>query len=103
MALLVRFTQNGKSTIRLAEVFELMRLVGWPDSEWAVSDEVMVEGQIDTISNMCGNAFSFWHYGPWWAAMVSTCGMYAAAYDDDAEMEDARDAADFDDDGLLGQ
>ena len=77
--LVIRVTRMGASTVRLAESFEMMRLIGWDDKQWArpnASGMAMgVEG-LDLISNMAGNAFSMWHFGPWQCALLSTYGQF---------------------------
>ena len=77
--LVIRVTRMGASTIRLAESFEMMRLIGWDDKQWArpnASGMAMGVQGLDIISNMAGNAFSLWHFGPWQCALLSTYGQF---------------------------
>lgn len=79
--LAIRRTVSGKSRIRLAESFESLRLIGWSDDCWAHGDVWKAHGAsreeaCDLLSNLAGNAFSAYQYGPWLAALLVTMGRY---------------------------
>ena len=65
--------------LRLLESFELFRLQGWSDSYWNTSSVIAdTHEQLERLSNITGNGYSFAHYLPWTLALLSTFGRYCA-------------------------
>ena len=72
--------------IRLLEVPEVMRCIGWDDSYFAgssVERDLDFGGanasgieDLDFWCNVAGNSYSIWHYLPWWAALLGTFGKF---------------------------
>ena len=76
--LLVRYKNPEQVlTVRLVECFETMRMVGWDDSMWKIGRCVSQdETYPELISNMAGNAYSLFHFGPWMLASIATFGRF---------------------------
>lgn len=79
--LVMRHVRDGKlpPLIRIVESFELARMIGWADNLWSSkptsSSEQTADG-LALISNMVGNAFSLFQFGPFQMAILSTYGKY---------------------------
>lgn len=66
--------------IRLLECFEVMRLIGWDDAQWQAERMQLPAERPDSfpelISNMAGNAYSVYHFGPWVLALFAVYGKF---------------------------
>ena len=53
-------------------------MIGWCD-EWHVNRNTADKGldYCELLTNMAGNAYSLWHFGPWFLSLVATYGMFA--------------------------
>lgn len=71
---------NGHTHIvRLLEVPEVMRCIGWDDEYWHKDTRGLASGTLEDLDNWCniaGNSYSIWHYLPWWAALLATYGKF---------------------------
>lgn len=80
MAMIVRYrcAENGIITVRLLEGFELFRMIGWDDSMWRNVTPPTEKGSdyIELLSNMAGNAYTMYHFGPWALASLATFGRF---------------------------
>ena len=56
-----------------------MQSIGWFDDAWQVPAIDHTEG-LYLISNMCGNAYSLYHKGPWLLAALATYGQFHGKY-----------------------
>lgn len=89
LKLVIRHTSKGKSTIRLAEAFEVMRLMGWADQYWrgtptyASGDELL-----DLVEGLAGNAYSVWNFVPWYIALLATFGRFFESPSHEEEEDD---------------
>ena len=70
-------SHSGKSfCVRLLEVPEVMRCIGWDDSCWHESTRCSTLEDLDNWCNVAGNSYSIWHYLPWWASLLATYGKF---------------------------
>ena len=70
---------EGVVKVRMLEPFEQMRLQGWMDELWRrPSDFYRERDGYELVSDIAGNAFSFWNYGPWSLAIYATYGYWSA-------------------------
>ena len=67
---------DGSAEVRRLEAFELMRLIGWNVDSWAPYSTPDKAPDLELISNLAGNAYSLYHYGPWEMAALATFGKY---------------------------
>ena len=80
--LAVRITRpsSEESIVRIVESFELARMIGWGDEEWQhgaqSANEVRSVDFTELVANICGNAYSIFHYGPWQLAALATFGKF---------------------------
>ena len=86
--MMVRWTPPDKrslTVVRVMEAIELARLIGWPDSMWTSRSPTspLAQENLETISNMCGNAFSLFQFGPWQMATLATYGRFHHAFNQD--------------------
>jgi hypothetical protein len=66
--------------LRVLEGFEYMRLIGWADDCWRMPPAGLDSRNsceyAELLSNLAGNAFTMFHYGPFQLAMLSTYGRF---------------------------
>ena len=56
----------------------MFRMIGWGDSMWRnVTHPKMKDNDyIELVSNMAGNAYTMYHFGPWALASLATFGRF---------------------------
>jgi len=94
---------TGRSVCRVAEVWEEFRAIGWGLEEWRndCPDQLKEWSQKQLIlaSNMAGNAYSFFHYGPTLAATLAVYAHYNSYSGFDSASENEPDAGDVESSG----
>ena len=75
--MVMRWTRPDKPPVlRTLECFELTRMIGWPDDCWrTIGPDDRSHDFVELVSNMCGNAYTMFHFGPWNIALLATYGM----------------------------
>ena len=103
MKLMTRYiSPEGKGVVRLVEAFECLAMMGWCGRTWSeeadpswkdtmtkaiveaspvtrgqhLSAEMQTHLAAELLSDMSGNAWSVWHIGPVWLALLATWGRY---------------------------
>ena len=101
--MVLRWSPRGKvPVLRTLECFELARMIGWPDQCWkAITPDDRSHAWLENVANMCGNAYSLFHFGPWNIALLATYGKCLRASDEnDGDGSDGGEAACVDSAGV---
>ena len=71
---IVRYGRPDDCHVRVLEPFEYFRMQGWGDAEWRriLTDDTDSIDFFELCSNMAGNSYSMFHFGPWVLALLAT-------------------------------